>query len=117
MRSIHLAVIALALALPVAGAAQSQTAADTTQPAPKKGGGLFGKKGGLFGKAKALTQNKLVQTVAKTAACNMVPGGQLIAGALDKGSPAKNGKRGCGSARARRWVLQPARPIPAEAWD
>lgn len=98
MRSIHLAVIALALALPVAGAAQSQTAADTTQPAPKKGGGLFGKKGGLFGKAKALTQNKLVQTVAKTAACNMVPGGQLIAGALDKGSPAKNGKQVAGAA-------------------
>jgi hypothetical protein len=92
MRSIHLAVIAFALVLPVAGAAQSSNAADTTQPAPKKGGGLFGKKGGLFGKAKALTQNKLVQTVAKTAACNMVPGGQLIAGALDKKSAAKTGK-------------------------
>jgi hypothetical protein len=100
MRSIHLAVIALALALPVAGAAQSQTAADTTQPAPKKGGGLFGKKGGLFGKAKALTQNKLVQTVAKTAACNMVPGGQLIAGALDKRSAAKNGKEAAAGAAA-----------------
>jgi hypothetical protein len=98
MRSIHLAVIAFALVIPVAGAAQSQTAADSTQPAPKKGGGLFGKKGGLFGKAKALTQNKLVQTVAKTAACNMVPGGSLIAGALAKDSPAKNGKEAAAGA-------------------
>lgn len=99
MRSIHLAVFAFALALPVAGAAQSSNAADTTQPAPKKGGGLFGKKG-LFGKAKALTQNKLVQTVAKTAACNMVPGGQLIAGALDKGSLAQSGKESVAGAAA-----------------
>ena len=91
MRPMHLAMLAFALALPVAGAAQSPAVPDTSQPAPKKGG-LFGKKGGLFGKAKALTQNKIVQTVAKTAACNMVPGGQLIAGAMSKGSAAKSGK-------------------------
>lgn len=100
MRSTHLVLIAFALALPVAGAAQSSNAADTTLPAAKKGGGLFGKKGGLFGKAKALTQNKLVQTVAKTAVCNMVPGGQLVAGALDKGSAAKDGKDAAAGAAA-----------------
>jgi hypothetical protein len=97
MRSIHLALIAFALSLPVAGAAQSPAAPDTSQPAPKKGG-LFGKKGGLFGKAKALTQNKLVQTVAKTAVCNMVPGGQLVAGALDKKLAAKAGKEAAAGA-------------------
>jgi hypothetical protein len=97
MRSIHLAMIAFVLALPATGAAQSPAAPDTTQPAPKKGG-LFGKKGGLFGKVKGLTQNKLVQTVAKTAACNMVPGGQVIAGALQKKSAAQAGKEAAAGA-------------------
>jgi len=58
--------------------AQSE-AADSTTPtseAPKK-------KKGLFGKVKGLAKNKVVKTVAKTALCTAVPGGQMIAGALD----------------------------------
>jgi hypothetical protein len=56
-----------------AGGGGQPPAADT---APKK-------KGGLFGKAKGLMKSKVVQTVAKTAACTMVPGGQVLAGAID----------------------------------
>ncbi len=41
------------------------------------------KHGGLFGKVKGVAKNKLVQQVAKVAACTMVPGGQLVAGAID----------------------------------
>jgi hypothetical protein len=48
--------------------------ADTAQP--KKGGGLFGK-------VKGIAKNKVVQQVAKTAACNMLPGGQVVASAID----------------------------------
>ncbi len=87
MRSIHIVMIALGLTLPATGAAQSAVTpagADTsspgsTSPAPKK-------KGGLFGKVKDIAKNKVVRTVAKTAACTMLPGGQLIAGAIDAGS-------------------------------
>ena len=60
-------------------AAAAQSEADSTAPtseAPKK-------KKGLFGKVKGLAKNKVVKTVAKTALCTAVPGGQLIAGALD----------------------------------
>jgi len=41
------------------------------------------KKKGLFGKVKGLAKNKIVKTVAKGALCTVVPGGQLVAGALD----------------------------------
>ena len=41
------------------------------------------KKGGMFGKFKGLAKNKVVKTVAKTALCTVVPGGQVVAGALD----------------------------------
>jgi hypothetical protein len=44
------------------------------------------KKGGLFGKAKKFVGDKTVQQVAKTVACNMVPGGQVVAGAIDAAS-------------------------------
>ena len=91
MRSIYLGLLAFTLALPQPSRAQSAApaggntaaASDTAQPAPKK------KKGGLFGKMKSLTQNKTLQQVAKAAACNMVPGGQLVAGALDAKKNAK----------------------------
>jgi hypothetical protein len=79
------AMLAFALSLPLPSAAQSGAAQDTTQPAPKK-------HGGLFGKVKGLAQNKVVQQVAKTAACNMVPGGQLVAGAIDNASAKKAAK-------------------------
>jgi hypothetical protein len=85
MRSIHVAMLAFALGLPLPSAAQSGATQDTTQPAPKK-------HGGLFGKVKGLAKNKVVQQVAKTAACNMVPGGQLVAGAIDNASAKKAAK-------------------------
>jgi hypothetical protein len=44
------------------------------------------KHGGLFGKVKGIAKNKMVQQVAKVAACTMVPGGQLVAGAIDAAS-------------------------------
>jgi len=56
------------------------------------------KKGGLFGKAKGIMKNKVVQTVAKTAACTMVPGGQAIAGAIDAASSDNAGQAASGAA-------------------
>ena len=85
MRSMHLVMLAFALSVPLPSAAQSGAAQDTTQPAPKK-------HGGLFGRVKGLAKNKVVQQVAKTAACNMVPGGQLVAGAIDNASAKKAAK-------------------------
>ncbi|MBA3318104.1 MAG: hypothetical protein H0T50_08445 [Gemmatimonadales bacterium] len=41
------------------------------------------KGGGLFGKVKNVAKNKVVQQVAKVAACTMLPGGQVVAGAID----------------------------------
>lgn len=88
MRSIRVALVAAALTVPLPSAAQSGAATpaggnpgsqDTTTAAPKK-------HGGLFGKVKGLAKNQVVQQVAKTAACNMVPGGQMLVGAMDKGS-------------------------------
>lgn len=61
-------------------AVASQSADDTLEGVPdttkKKGGGLFGK-------VKSVAKNKVVQQVAKTAACTMLPGGQVVAGAID----------------------------------
>lgn len=42
--------------------------------------------GGVLGKVKGLAKNKIVRQVAKTAACTIVPGGQVIAGAIDAAS-------------------------------
>jgi hypothetical protein len=66
-------------------AAKDTTAADTVvvavaDTAPKK------KHGGLFGKMKGIAKNKVVLQVAKVAACTMVPGGQVVAGAIDAAS-------------------------------
>jgi hypothetical protein len=81
----HLVMLAFALSLPLPSSAQSGAAQDSAQPAPKK-------HGGLFGKVKGLAKNKVVQQVVKTAACNMVPGGQLVAGAIDNASAKKAAK-------------------------
>jgi hypothetical protein len=70
-------VASFALTGPVAPQDSSAVSADAAAPAPKP------KHGGLFGKVRGLAGNKLVQTAVKAAACNMVPGGQVIAGALD----------------------------------
>ncbi len=58
------------------------------------------KKKGLFGKAKSVMSNKVVKTVAKTAACTMVPGGQAIAGAIDAASGQSAGEAASGAAAA-----------------
>jgi len=85
MRSVLAVLLASAILVPEIGAAQSgstvaqvtdDSTAAATVPAAKK-------KGGLFGKAKGLAKNKIVKTVAKTALCTAVPGGSMIAGALD----------------------------------
>src|SRR3954468_6597005 len=90
-------VLAFALALGISAAVQAQSApvgsvsdsTGTTQaPAPKKKG--------MFGKVKGLAKSKLVNTVAKVALCTAVPGGQVIAGALD----AKKSKNAAGVAGA-----------------
>jgi hypothetical protein len=56
------------------------------------------KKGGLLGKAKKLAGNKAVQQVAKTVACTMVPGGQVVAGAIDAASSENVGEAAVGAA-------------------
>ncbi len=57
-------------------------------------------KGGLFGKAKKLAKNKVVKTIAKTAVCTMVPGGQAIAGAIDAAGADNTGEAAQGAAAA-----------------
>lgn len=84
MRSIHLLLLGFALSTPVPASAQSEAPAvaedsgstDSASVAPKK-------KGGMFGKVKGLAKNKVVKQVAKVALCTAVPGGQVIAGAID----------------------------------
>jgi hypothetical protein len=78
MHSIHAVIVAFALTVPLPSVAQSGAPAspDTTAPAPKK-------HGGLFGKVKGLAKSKLVSQVAKVALCTAVPGGQIVAGALE----------------------------------
>ena len=68
--------LSLQLTLPAALAQEATDSTASTSEAPKK-------KKGLFGKVKGLAKNKVVKTVAKTALCTAVPGGQMIAGALD----------------------------------
>ena len=86
MRSILAVLLAFGFLAPEMGAAQSGTAVAAPAvgdsapaaeaPAPKK-------KGGMFGKMKGLAKNKIVKTVAKAALCTAVPGGSMIAGAID----------------------------------
>ena len=59
----------------VSATSPDSAAVDTT-PVKKKSGGLFGK-------VKSVAKNKVVQQVAKTAACTMLPGGQFVASAID----------------------------------
>jgi hypothetical protein len=85
MRSLLAVLLAFTFLAPEVGAAQSGTAVapgvgDSTPvaaaPAAKK-------KGGMFGKVKGLAKNKIVKTIAKAALCTVVPGGQVVAGALE----------------------------------
>ena len=86
MRSLLAVLLASAILVPEISAAQSgstvapatgDSVAATVAPVAKK------KKGGLFGKVKGLAKNKIVKTVAKAALCTAVPGGSMIAGAID----------------------------------
>lgn len=88
-------------AAPVETAAAPALAVDTA-PAPDTTAhdSLPKKKGGLFGKAKGVMKNKVVQQVAKVAACTMVPGGQVIAGAIDAASSKSAGEAAAGAAGA-----------------
>jgi hypothetical protein len=76
------------------GAAPTVAAADSTDSVPHK------KHGGLFGKAKSLASSKVVKSVAKVAACTMVPGGQAIAGAIDASDAKNAGEAAQGAAAA-----------------
>ncbi len=84
MRSLLAITLAFAFLAPEIGAAQSGTAVapavgdsvPAAAPAAKK-------KKGMFGKVKGLAKNKIVKTVAKAALCTAVPGGQVIASAID----------------------------------
>ena len=85
MRSVLAVLLASAILVPEIAAAQSgstvaQVTGDSTGAAVAP---TAQKKKGLFGKVKGLAKNKVVKTVAKTALCTAVPGGQVIAGALD----------------------------------
>jgi hypothetical protein len=82
--------------------AQSSASAapDSVAPAPDSAEQGKKKGGGLFGKAKKLAGNKAVQQVAKTVACNMVPGGQVVAGAIDAASSKDVGEAAAGAAGA-----------------
>lgn len=85
MRSVLTVLLASAILIPEIGAAQSastvsQVADDSTAAATAP---TAKKKGGLFGKVKSVAKNKVVKTVAKAALCTAVPGGSMIAGALD----------------------------------
>jgi hypothetical protein len=82
--------------------AQSSGSADPDSVAPAPDSAEQGKKkgGGLFGKAKKLAGNKAVQQVAKTMACTMVPGGQVVAGAIDAASSEDVGEAAAGAAGA-----------------
>jgi hypothetical protein len=67
-----------------AQAALAQNAADSTRAGDSTAApDSTRKKGGLLGKMKHVAQSRVVQQVAKTAACTVVPGGQVIAGAID----------------------------------
>jgi hypothetical protein len=117
MRPIHLVLVTFALAIPATGVAQSAdtvpdgkdaNAAGTISPAPKK-------KGGLFGKAKGLAKNKVVKQVMKTAACTMVPGGQLIASAIDGGAEGAAGGAAAGLATGQTGCMPGAGLLPNPA--
>lgn len=86
MRTLLAVLLASIVLVPETGAAQSgstvtqitgDSIAAAVAPAVKK------KKGGLFGKVKGLAKNKVVKSVAKVALCTAVPGGSMVASALD----------------------------------
>lgn len=89
-------------AAPVETAAVPAALADTTPVVDSTASDTahHKKKHGLLGKAKGVMSNKIVKTVAKAAACTMVPGGQVIAGAIDAASSKSVGEAAGGAAGA-----------------
>jgi hypothetical protein len=87
--------VALVPSHPVTVADSIAITPDTVAAAP-----VAKKKGGLFGAIKGVAKNKVVQQVAKTAACTMVPGGQYVVGALDAASSKSAGQAAAGAAGA-----------------
>ncbi|HEY7503704.1 MAG TPA: hypothetical protein VH700_06340 [Gemmatimonadales bacterium] len=90
-----------------AGSLQAQSggpseARDTIGSAPDSAVGQVKKKkgGGLFGKAKSFAGSKGFQQAAKTMACTMVPGGQVVAGAIDAAASKDLGDAAAGAAGA-----------------
>ncbi len=83
-----------------AAPAAAATVEEAAPPADSTPQDTAKKKGGLFGKAKKFVGDKTVQQVAKTVACNMVPGGQAIAGAIDAASSESVGDAAKGAAGA-----------------
>jgi hypothetical protein len=63
----------------IAAPAAAPTATPTATPADT----TVHKKGGMFGKLKGVAHNKTVQSIAKTAVCSAVPGGQYMMGAAE----------------------------------
>jgi hypothetical protein len=98
LRSTLVLLAALLAKLPASAQAQAAApkvpVADSTDSVPHK------KHGGLFGKAKSLAGSKVVKSVAKVAACTMVPGGQAIAGAIDASNAKNAGEAAQGAAAA-----------------
>jgi hypothetical protein len=85
---------------PVETAAVVEPIADSTPPVDSITPEAPHHKKGLFGKAKGVMSNKVVKTIAKTAACTMIPGGQAIAGAIDAASSKSAGEAAAGAAGA-----------------
>jgi hypothetical protein len=83
-RSVVPVLILLAAACPLA----AQDNAPPASAAPDSAAQPVPRKKGMFGKLKSIAGNKTVQSLAKAAACTMVPGGQFVAGAIDAASNA-----------------------------
>jgi hypothetical protein len=90
------------VAAPAPAQSNEAVTGESVAPAPDSAPGVEKKKkgGGLFGKAKKLAGNKVVKQVAKTMACTMVPGGQVVAGAIDAASSDDVGAAAAGAAGA-----------------
>ena len=104
LETITLGLFVLGLA---AGSVQAQSQGpsegrDTMSVAPDSVVGEVKKKkgGGLFGKAKKFAGSKGFQQAAKTMACTMVPGGQVVAGAIDAAASEGVGEAAAGAAGA-----------------
>lgn len=87
----HALRLVLALA-PLTLSATGLLAQDSTTVTGAPADSVPKKKKGLFGKLKEVAADKTVQSVAKVAACTMVPGGQYVAGAIDAASSKSAGQ-------------------------